>query len=176
MNPLYKFKNGKRIRVLADKECPVCKRVFSPKTSKTKYCSRKCYYKMKIIRGDRVEMTREVRLKISKSKRGKKNPMYGKRGYWAGKKRSDISGKNSSLWKGGCYKSNDGYIYHIINGRDIGEHRLVMSEYLGRELTQKEIVHHINEIRDDNRIENLQLLSRSEHMKLHKISNRLKKL
>lgn len=49
----------------------------------------------------------------------------------------------------------------------VAEHRLVMEKYIGRFLTNDEVVHHINEDTLDNRIENLLLMTPSEHNKYH---------
>lgn len=75
-------------------------------------------------------------------------------------------------WKGGKIDIS-GYTYIKIpthpfsnNKGYYPEHRLVMEKHLGRILDPKEVVHHINSKRSDNRIENLGLFaSHSDHMK-----------
>ena len=56
------------------------------------------------------------------------------------------------------YAFRDIYSGGVRYGR-IMEHRAVMEELLDRELTSREQVHHINEVRTDNRPENLALCS-----------------
>jgi len=84
-------------------------------------------------------------------------------------------GSKNPYWKGGQFKDKKGYVYILkhehprVNkyGYILRSH-LVMEKILGRYLTFKEIVHHINEIRDDDRPENLKLFANSsEHQKFH---------
>lgn len=46
-------------------------------------------------------------------------------------------------------------------------HRLVMEAHLGRWLETNEVVHHINEVKTDNRLHNLFLCSPEEHVAIH---------
>ncbi len=71
-----------------------------------------------------------------------------------------------------AYKRKDGYKVETTRKsgnhyNQVLEHRSIMEKYLGRRLTNNEVIHHINENPEDNRIKNLQLMSRSEHTKIH---------
>lgn len=71
--------------------------------------------------------------------------------------------------KGGRWTGKDGYVRVLVDRTDpiasemagdnayIMEHRLVMAHHLGRPLKRHESVHHINGIRAENRIDNLQV-------------------
>jgi len=127
--------------------CQVCWKEFKVegwRKDKAKYCSYKCYWesmKGKRFVGDRIE----------------------------------LKGKDHPGWKGGRISRKNGYIYIKCHSHPskvyrnyVAEHRLVMEKHIGRYLDPKEVVHHENEIRDDNRIENLKLFKNNrEHMRYH---------
>lgn len=88
------------------------------------------------------------------------------------------SGHLNPYWNGGV-KMCKGYVLQFAPNHPsvlsskrkypyVPQHRLVMENHLGRYLTDTEVVHHINECRSDNRIENLQLMAnQTDHNRLH---------
>jgi DNA-directed RNA polymerase subunit RPC12/RpoP len=74
---------------------------------------------------------------------------------------------HSPNWKGGR-RTEKGYIKIWVPPEESPrrwkfEHRVIMEKHLGRKLTNREFVHHKNGIKDDNRIENLEIVNLNSH-------------
>ena len=69
-------------------------------------------------------------------------------------------------YKGGGIDSN-GYKIIYDNKKRVYEHRYIMSQHIGRPLTRKEIVHHIDGDRLNNNLDNLELTNQSLHIINH---------
>lgn len=80
--------------------------------------------------------------------------------------------ENAPNWKGGNSKRKDGYIHNGHENRE--QHRIIMERHIGRPLLRTEHVHHINLDKSDNRIENLEILSPSEHAKRHGFGTKIR--
>jgi hypothetical protein len=177
------------------KICLICNKEFSVSPCRenfAKFCSYKCYWKDLKNRIPHNKGKKTGLIPKSAFKKGHKTwnkdthiqtnnalKIWQENGgkVWSkDKKLPQLSGKNHWHWKGGRAKCN-GYYYVLqpnhpyadVNGR-ISEHRLVAEKYLGRFLTSKELIHHINEDKLDNRKENLYLFSnRGIHVAYHNL-------
>jgi len=96
--------------------------------------------------------------------------------YFCKSKRGELKGKNSPNWKGGQTKDNKGYVRVLMPKHPRADSKgyvaracLIAEKTLGRYLYPEEIAHHKNEIRDDDRPENIEVKeSRSAHTKYHR--------
>lgn len=84
---------------------------------------------------------------------------------------------NNHFWKGGKVKHdgywlvwNLNYLFVTKNGY-VYEHRLVYEKYYNCILLPYTVIHHINGIRDDNRIENLKPMYKAKHHSLENKKN-----
>ena len=159
--------------------CQECKKTITNLRRK-KFCSNICMYKhFKIDFTETICQLCGKKFIISLSRKDSKT--RGK--FCSAQCRSkfhslEMAGKGNSLWHGGYfYRSGYKFIYqpnHPFANKlgYVREHRLVMEKHLGRLLKQEEVVHHKNGIKDDNRIENLELLANdSEHASLEMETN-----
>lgn len=104
-------------------------------------------------------------------------------------------GSNCSSWRGGRSIEEDGYVLLLLpqddpffcmanQSRQVYEHRYVIAKKLGRPLESWEIVHHkgtrypmdSREDRQDNREENLELVSHLENIQIKLMSTRISQL
>lgn len=143
------------------RECETCGKEFFPRpiqlrAGKGRFCSHAC--KGKAFTG--AENPSFGKPFPEEAKRKFHETMMNRGGY--------PSGPDHPGWKGGKTMSM-GYVYIGPNSKDRrGEHRRVMEAHLGRSLNKGEVVHHINGIKTDNRIENLQVMTRAQHLLEHK--------
>lgn len=86
----------------------------------------------------------------------------------------DVNGVHNPNWRGGEHVEKDGRVlvyspnHPYPNWKNyVYRYRLVVEKEIGRYLLPSEIVHHRNEIPSDDRIENLQVMSKSEHTRHH---------
>lgn len=126
--------------------------------------------------------TKKTREKIRRARLGKhhtkksRRKMSDARLTWHKTHPEALKGEKHPQWKGGRTIDSNGYMlihapdhpHAQINGY-IGEHRLMMEEILGRYLLPEEIVHHEDEIKDNNEPGNLRLFSSNkEHLDYHR--------
>jgi len=105
--------------------------------------------------------------KLGGGTRGKKREMTSE---WKENLRKAALNRGDRDAKGISLKPS-GYIEHT-RGEHKGkmQHIVIMQEYIGRQLNVDECVHHINGNKQDNRIENLKLMKKKDHERLHGLS------
>ena len=61
------------------------------------------------------------------------------------------------------HKNSKGYMQTTVRRKRVYQHRYIIENAIGRKLENHEIIHHINGIKTDNRIENLHITNSKEH-------------
>lgn len=120
----------------------------------------------------KVRMTQRTKEKMSRSHKGKPHKAFTE------EQRQNIR-KSRLAWSEANAKrirtKKSGYRVFTV-GDKVGkfEHRVIMENFLERKLMPDEVVHHINGNKADNRIENLQVMTRAEHTRYHCLNRKLK--
>ena len=157
-----KLKNKKRPERYKRKTiiCKMCNNIFNIRISEKKiFCCKECYNKYNEIKREQAYNNLINKQKNKKEKQANNKIQVKKQKNKQSKINKQIIKKKQNI---------NPYNYITIKKGNILEHRLIMENYLGRKLLYNEIVHHVNGDTKDNRIENLQLMTKSEHTLLHK--------
>lgn len=141
-------------------------------------CTGKAYYILRDAGCEFSKRTKKEKTELEKAAEFLRRSLAHK-----GKKLSEaqinaISERNSCNYNGmngyGHTKYHTGYIKcyvpkHPNASKDgyVMLHRVLMERQIGRYLNDDEVVHHINHKRDDNRLENLRLMNKRDHMSMH---------
>jgi hypothetical protein len=154
------YENGKHVKDVAT--------AFGYSTGKTYYILRDAGCKFRPKRTG--PHTEETRRKISDATRGKIVSDESRRKE-SETKRFHYNGFNG---QGHTKVRSDGYLQTFVPDHPnasadgyVMTHTLIMERHIGRYLMPHEVVHHINHVRDDNRLENLSLMDRHEHLSMH---------
>jgi len=111
-------------------------------------------------------LSEKMKQKISKTEKGKIIPPDVRI-----KMSNAHRGEKSYNWKGGVHKRKDGYV--LCESGKKYQHRKLFEQYLGRKLTEKEVIHHIDGDTSNNDIENLFLFRHNTaHLRLERFQNR----
>ncbi len=161
---------------LVCQNCGSVYRVTPSRTRKSKFCSKACQHPPVVLTCEHCGSAFRRKPREAKTSRFCSNACYHQHPKSAETiERIRTGGRgNKNHFQGGL-RPHDGYVLayspaHPYRDKNncVRQHRLVMEYHLGRYLLPSEVVHHKNEIKNDNRFENLELFaSNGEHCKLH---------